>query len=454
MNKTLFIELVQKWFRTIAGQITETINGKKEAPTYLHETMLQREYSPDLKWDSASIDGSIVAADVVAMDSELPVKRRDSLGRASGDIPKLGMKLFKGEKLITDMQIMSARGASEAEIVAKLFADAPRCTSGIKEREEEMFLQALQTGQLLIEDEENVGTAIRADFGYRADNKFGATTKWGEEGYTPLSDIARIIESASAKGDTIRTIGVSLNDYNLIRRSQEARELSANFRGLVILDAAKLPIPTKSQFNEAFADEYGVNLLIIDRSVRTEKDGVRTSRKAFVDGTLVFLTTEPSEKVGRLVYGTLAEETNPVAGVSYEKVDGYILLSKYSKNDPLREYTSSQALALPVIDNVTSIYVLNTQEAQVLNDTDKDAAGRVLGRVAAVSEGAEGNNANLPVYGQQFMKADVIAALKTIGVSTSSNIGDTKLLERINSLSDEQEAALKAALGVATDPEE
>lgn len=425
MKKSLFIELVEKWFKPIAGKITETINGKKEEPTYLHEQMLQREYSADLKWDSASIDGAIVAADIVAMDSELPVKSRDSLGKASGDIPKLGMKLFKGEKLITDMQIMSARGANEAQIVAKLFSDAPRCAKGVKERNEEMFLQGLQTGVILIEDEENVGTAIRADYGYLPRNKFGVTVKWGETGYTPLSNIANVIANASNEGDVIRTIGVSLNDFNLIRRSDEARELSANFRGLTITDNTKLPVPTKSQFLEAFADEYGVNLVIIDRSVKTEKNGVRTSKKVFADGTLVFLTTEPTEKVGRLVYGSLAEETNPVEGVKYEKVDEYILLSKYAKNDPLREYTSSQALSIPVIDNVESIYILNTQEAQEVAPTEVEG------------------DANITVYGKTVAKADVIAAIKSIGVSCSTNIGDAKLIAKINELSDEKEAELQ-----------
>lgn len=425
MKKSLFIELVEKWFKPIAGKITETINGKKEEPTYLHEQMLQREYSADLKWDSASIDGAIVAADIVSMDSELPVKSRDSLGKANGDIPKLGMKLFKGEKLITDMQIMSARGANEAQIVAKLFSDAPRCAKGVKERNEEMFLQGLQSGVILIEDEENVGTAIRADYGYLPRNKFGATIKWGKTGYIPLSDIANVIASASAEGDVIRTIGVSLNDFNSIRRSEEAKELSANFRGLTITDNSKLPVPTKSQFLEAFADEYGVNLLIIDRSIKTEKNGKRTSKKVFADGILVFLTTEPTEKVGRLVYGSLAEETNPVEGVKYEKVDEYILLSKYAKNDPLREYTSSQALSIPVIDNVESIYILNNQEAQEV----------------ATSE-VEGD-ANITIYDKKVVKADVLNALKSLGIKVSSNIGDATLIKKINELNDEQEAALK-----------
>ena len=59
------------------------------------------------------------------------------------------------------------------------------------------------------------------------------------------------------------------------------------------------------------------------------------------------------------MYGTLAEETNPVAGVNYQKSGSHILVAKYSKTDPLKEFTTAQALALPVIDGVDGIYILH-----------------------------------------------------------------------------------------------
>lgn len=424
MKETLFAEYVNKWFKAIAQKLTETINGKKEAPKYLHTEMLTPEYSSDLKWGSDSIDGSVVSADIVAMESPLPLKKRDSISSATGDVPKVGMMLSKGERMLQDMQIMMARGTKEVDIVAKLFADAPRCVSGIKESVETMFLEALSTGMMLIKDENNVGTGIRANFNFLKKNKFGATIKWGLAGYVPLSDIARVIASTE---DTITTICLSKKAFNLIRTSDEGKELSANFRGLVITDNGRLPVPTPSQFNEAVADEYGYVFKIIDRSVIVEKNGVRKAIKPFDEDMLVFLTTE---RVGRLVYGTLAEETFPVEGVKYEKVDGYILLSKYAENKPLREFTSAQALVIPVIDNVDSIYLLNTQEAQEVSSTEKE------------------DDESFTIYGQALVKADVITALKAIDVSCAINISDAKLIARINGLSEVQEEQLKAKLNI------
>lgn len=358
MNPTLFVEYIQKWFGAIANRFVERVNGSKEPQKYLYKTMLTPEMSADLKWDALSVDSSIVAADVVSMDSPLPLKKRDAISTASGVIPKLGMKMDKSEKLLSDIQILKARGASEAEIAKKIFEDTPKVISGVYERLEYMFLQGLSTGAILVPDSENVGAGIRVNFGYKDSNKFGVTTAWGTTGYTPISDIERALTAASERGDIVTTIALDRASYNLIRKSSEAKNLYAASIGY---SGSNLLVPTPGQFDAIMADEYKVKFLVIDRAVRHEKNGNQTPVRPFAANTLVFLTTE---QVGRLVYGTLAEESNPVSGVEYQKVDNYILVSKYSKNDPLREFTSSQALVLPVIENVDSIYLMDTQTVQ------------------------------------------------------------------------------------------
>jgi len=365
MNPTLFVEFVAKWFRVLAGRFVEKINDSKKPVTYLFKTMLRSELSPDLKWESMNLNKTVVAADVVAMDSSLPLKKRDSIAMASGTIPKLGMKMQKSEKLLTDIQVMKARGATEAQIAQKIFEDVPRVITGIYERLEYMFLKALSTGTMLVPDEENVGAGIRVQFGYKPSNSFGVEIKWGEQGYTPISDIERVITQAGENADVITVIALDRKQYNLIRKSDEAKALHAASIGNFTGNSQIVPAP--SQFDAIMEDEYRVKFLVIERSVRYEKNGEQTPVKPFAENTLVFLTTE---QVGTLVYGILAEETSPVYGVEYQKVDSYILVSKYSKNDPLREFTTSQALVLPVIENVESIYILNTAEAQEISEPE------------------------------------------------------------------------------------
>jgi hypothetical protein len=54
--------------------------------------------------------------------------------------------------------------------------------------------------------------------------------------------------------------------------------------------------------------------------------------------------------------------TRRVPGVTYQVANEFILVSEYSTNDPLREFTASQAMVVPVLNNVNQIYLLNSTE--------------------------------------------------------------------------------------------
>ena len=53
-----------------------------------------------------------------------------------------------------------------------------------------------------------------------------------------------------------------------------------------------------------------------------------------------------------------------------EKSGTHVLISKFGDTDPLVEYTAAQALCIPVIDGVNSIYRLNNVQAITLGGTD------------------------------------------------------------------------------------
>lgn len=362
MNPSLFIEVIEKYFRLVIGKITEKINDKKTEEQLLHKTMLTEEYSADLTWGATELNTSIVAADVVAMDSSLPLKRRDKISNATGAIPKIGIKFRKGEKDISDINVMRARGADENTVVAKIFQDAPKAIKGVDVRKEIMFLQGLSTGETLVPDEENVGTGIRVTYGYKEENIFHAKNgAWGEDSATPQDDVQQLFDKAQEDGNTITLVMLSKKYFNLYRHSAQGKLLAANYRNQVVTDVANLSVPSRETMLEALADEYGATFRIVDSTFRIEKpDGSRVAVKPWEEANVVGL---PSENIGRLVYGTLAEETNPVAGVVYEKSGTHILVSKYSKNDPLQEFTTAQALAIPVIDGADSIYILHADSA-------------------------------------------------------------------------------------------
>ena len=131
MKEPLFSGVVDKFFSRVIGKISEKINGKKGEQVMLHKTMLVEEYSADQTWNSTEINQSVVAADVVAADSSLPLKSRGSMGNASGKIPKIGLKYSKKESDIDGINTMISKNVDLATIASKLFDDAAKVIKGI-----------------------------------------------------------------------------------------------------------------------------------------------------------------------------------------------------------------------------------------------------------------------------------------------------------------------------------
>lgn len=350
----MYFELVQKYFPQLVLSLVEKLNDSNSPLTYLYRDLLTKQFSVDARWASVLANYTRVAADVVALDSELPLKARDVVETASGDIPKMGMKLYLTEKQMKDLDSMIAQNMPINTIVNTLFADLPRAITGVYERIEDLFLSELSTGVGL--STRNNGTGVRIDVGYKVDHQFAAklvTWEGDPTNCTPIDDIQAIMDKALEDGNTITD--VYADDYALraLYKSKQVKEQYAFVVGFV---GQNVPTLNFAQVANVFAAAWGITLHRVARKVRTELNGVQQAHSPWAEGRLVF-TCDPT--VGALVWTNCAEATRPVAGVVYQTTDDFILASRYSKNDPLREVTSTQAMVVPIVNNVDRIYTLD-----------------------------------------------------------------------------------------------
>lgn len=370
MNKSLFLVYVEKYFNQIVSKISDTIRGEKETEQFLHKHMLHEEYSADMNWGTAAFTNSIVSADLVDLDSAIPLKQRTAIISGYRKIPKLAIKYRKGERDITTINLMKASGTSEYTIVSKIFEDTPKVIKGIDIAKEIMFQQGLSTGVALAPGADSDDNGVRISYGYLDDNILQVYKEWSNDESTPISDLSTMFAKAENDGNTIGVVMLSKKYFDLLRSSDEAKDLAANFRNIPYTDITVLPIPLRSTLLEALEDEFGAKFQIVNSTFRVEAaDGTRTSVKPWAEANIVAL---PEEHIGRLVYGSLAEESNPIADVTYQKAGSHILISKYSKNDPLEEYTSAQAIVVPVIDGADTIYLMKADDAMVSEENEED----------------------------------------------------------------------------------
>lgn len=429
MQKSLFYKYVAKFFPKLQRYI-EKVNEKRPRPlTYLHKEMLGTEFAPDNKWESTSVNTTYVAADYVAVDSELPLKSRDTVASANGKLPKVGMKKYLKESDINNLNVMIAQGGNAQKIAKRLADDAVACAVGIDEQNEYAFLFALSHGYVAIKDEDPDApekTVMRLNFNYLKKNKFGATVK----GELTIEDIKRVLDTARNRDqNSIIQICISKTAYDKLRQTRGARELAASYEGRSFTDDTTLGVPNSSKFNEAFEDEYGVTFRVIDRSIIREKNGKKKTVMPWATSVLVFIC---NTTVGTLVYGRLAEQSNPVKWVNYKLVDVFKLISNYSKVDPLREVTSGQAFVAPILEDIDQIYTLDYEEAAEIDEA---------------KELADTDDVKISYKGVTYDKAEFVKALNKIAKSKYNvKTKDETVLNKANELDEEQEDALIEAV--------
>lgn len=422
MLKSLFAKYIERFFPQLQ-RLIETTNKKRQTLTYLHKEHLREEYSPDNKWESTTADTTYVAADFVSMDSKLPIKQRDTIQTANGKLPKVGISRVLKETDITALNIMESQGGNAQLIARKLANDPVACATGIDERNEYNFLFGLSNGYVAIKDEDNPNALMRISYNYFDANKFGSSKK----GEPVLEDIIDVINKAAENGTAITQIWCAKSTYDILRRTDAARELAANYESRVITAGVNLPVPTPEKFDAAFADETGgVTFVKVNRAVFLEVNGKRTSVKPWNENRFIFV---PSDIVGTLIYGRLAEQTNPVENVLYALVDNFKLIARFRETNPLRETTTGQAIVAPVIENVDQIYIYDISEGNEVDET---------------AESADTSDQYITVWGNKYTKTTFITELnKFEGVKVKAGATDAAVIKAVNKLSDAEQETLR-----------
>ena len=122
MDESNFAEWLELYFPGITLRVVETFNGENLVPTYLYRRFLSQRFSLDGKWNSLSVNNRLIAADVIAMDSSLPLKTRPTIASATGEIPKMGIELTIREQKLTELQTLVALGRI-SDALALFFSD-------------------------------------------------------------------------------------------------------------------------------------------------------------------------------------------------------------------------------------------------------------------------------------------------------------------------------------------
>lgn len=410
-------------------RLVEKVNDKrKDTRTYLHKdtAILRKEFKSDNKWEASSVNTTYIAADFMAFDSPVDIKTRPTISKANGKLPKAGLGRNLTESELTDLQNLAANGGNEERVAKKIADDLVFCNVGLDELYEWAFLYGLYWGFVGMPDIDNPQNMMILDFQYLAENIFGTETK----GVITLDDIDRVFGVIGENQDSVDTVWISKSALKELRHTRRAQELVADADEKVYTDDTTLKTPSESKFIQVFQDEYECKIRVINRTIVFEKNGKKIKRKPWGNERVIF-TCNPT--VGTFAYGELAENRNRVAGVVYNLIDDYKLVSRYSVNDPsLVEKTTGQSIAAPIIEDTDQIYVLDCTRSVEVDET---------------AEAADENDQYITYETKKYAKAAFVNALNLLtGGRLSATSSDDAILKKVNTLSDEQEEAFKNSI--------
>lgn len=427
--ESLYKEDLEGKFKPIVDSIVRTINGEEGERNYLHDQMLTPKFSVNGTFEAITSDNTYVSADWVSTDSELPVKRRDSLGKVTGKLVKSGMLLKLNEQQMQDIDTMKAVGADYMDIMEVIMDDTIRCTRGEKELMERAFLEELSTGVCVIDDSENVGIGVRINAGYLEENKFAPQIPWSDTEHSkPLDDFEKIVEAAAAKKRDLNYVWMDKTAWKQFRDSKQVREYIAGRDKKIYVGgtaADMLPKSTLAEINSVLKEDetYGVEIRIISYKGVIERNGQRTTVTPWQQGMVVFTK---SENVGNLWWANVAENSHRVSGVTYVEIGNGVLLSKYATNQPtLTEWTQIQGRIVPVVNGAEGIYQLDT--------------------TSTVTDASEDNK--ITIGETEHKKSDILTAIAAVtGVTLPANTTDAAVVQLFNSWNKKIQADVIAAI--------
>lgn len=359
MEPSLFLDLVEKWFPRLVLSVTREINGEdREDPLYFPR-FLSRRFSLSGQWDAIHQVSSRVMADVIAMDSSIPLKRREAISSAKGEIPKLAMEMQLNETQLTNLLTMQSSSLfTEQQLIAELFRDLASCIRGQYERLDYLFLKGLSSGVVEVDNTDNVGIGVRLDYQYPAANQFTSSLPWTNPLATPFTDLQPLLAKARLDGNRIRRIMLDRATWQGILDTDQAKQIYAEALGIVTGAPASLIM--EDRFNQIVQSNYGFVFEIVERTCVYQINGEDTAVDPWEAGQVIALN---NTNLGALVWAFLAEAQRPVSGITYQTVDQFILASQYHLRRPsYSEVTSSQSRAVPVIAAVNQIYKLDSTQ--------------------------------------------------------------------------------------------
>lgn len=352
------------------------LNTRYVKPVYFPNFFGEKKKT-SLKFETLTGEkGAPVIADVISFDASAPQKTRETIGKISGDIPKIAVKRGMNESDYYEYQqlVRDAQGdADQIEILNLAFKDLDFVYNAIRGRMEWWSMQLMSRGGFHLSAKNNNGV-VTAEFvgcGMPAENKRKSIADWSDvTKANGLQDIEDTVIAASENGVTIRYVVMHTADFSLLKKQKTTFETLKSW-----VNTTSKMLVTKKLINEYLAEqEIPVQIVTVNPSVRIE-DAAHRRRTVnpWERKRICFLE---DLKVGDIQHGPIAAESSAaLQKIALMIKQGFVLITKWSELEPFKEWTKAEANATPVVNDPEALFILKADgeewpEAEDTEGTD------------------------------------------------------------------------------------
>lgn len=295
---------------------------------------------------------NVAAASIVARDSETPLRSREAITTLQGEIPAIRVMRSLSESQYRDFLTLQSLGISDSakrqQMLQLIYGDVAYVIEAIDKRLDFIVAQGLSTGQIDITVGNNPdGIVTPAAVTLPGRNLSNVSVVWSDEDDAdPLTDIEAIVDAGSANGVVFDKI---LMDRSLARKLIKTKWFNNA--------AIAAPVKNMAVLNEILESSGYPTIEVVNFAMPIEENGVNKTVNPWEVNNAVFV---PAGNLGEIKNALAIEDQRPVEKVVYSKSNGK-LISKWSQNEPFREWTKGEFNAIPSFDAMKSVYILQTE---------------------------------------------------------------------------------------------
>jgi len=233
---------------------------------YVLRNVLPIEQTNDIQFAYNVINGEYAqTASITGWNASAPLRDNKQFQRAFSEVAKVQHGILLDEKTL--LQYNRPRTEDEKNrAIESVYTHADDLSMGVDDIEEYLRAQAVYTGKVVYNDNEN-DIHIDIDFGVPEENNLSATTGWNNKGSEPLTDLQSAIAQFKSKNQRKNPVAIHMT--------------SATFANLLVNEQIKLQIfgdnantrlITKDDVNTVF-NALGFPPIVINDDVVLTDDG-------------------------------------------------------------------------------------------------------------------------------------------------------------------------------------